>query len=399
MSFSFLHIEFFAWMVPPVGALFYFWLTQEPLVKGQFSTDALRRLRIEADTLGLRGRNTLFLIASLLLIAAMAQPVLIDTNKGDTQTAVIIAIEGGMEAKVAFEAAKNVAIAALKEFDAVSLIAYDTQVSRIAPLTLQKGMLESLISGLTPEQFGSFANRQSMLSALVKSGELNGTDGVVIVSTSAPKGTIAGYSRPVEVIASAADIAAATERIGVWSRVHHPRPHTPLFYYPLALAMVLVWIALSSMSRRQSVPVASLLAAIVVGNADPAQAGMLDFRLLDQARNAFEAGSFDESAALYARYQQSHDLPQVRYNRATALLQGGRHKEALYWFSQVHSTDPLLMQRAKINRNIARKFAAEGTEKVQEKRRDADSKMAAQQIRTEEKKEIRAAVIRLFAFP
>lgn len=356
MSFAFLHPEFFGWMVPPVGVLFYFWMTQEPLSAGQFSPAALQRLRAEANTLGLRERNALFLAAALLLVAAMAQPVLIEKDGPQNRPAVILAIEGGTPGKGEgeFEANKNIAVAALKGFEAVSLIAYDTQASRIAPLSSQKAILVSLTSDLRRESFTTASDRTAMLGALAASGELSAVDGVVIVAQSAPPGTIGGYPRPVEAVASLGDIAAASEKIGRWSTAHRLRPHVPLFYYPLALATVLIWIALSSMSRRQAVQVASLLAVAVWGGTEPAQAGMLDFRLLDQARSAYEAGQYAKSAALYARYQQTHDLPQVRYNRATALLKGGDASEALYWFSKVHSTDPVLMERARINAEIAR---------------------------------------------
>ncbi len=108
-----------------------------------------------------------------------------------------------------------------------------------------------------------------------------------------------------------------------------------LFYFPLGLAMILIAIALSSMSKRQSVSIA-FVAMIFMGVSD-GRAGVLDFRILEKAKSAYSHGEYEQSARLFGEYRLLHDSPQVRYNYANALFKAGHYEKARYWYERVET--------------------------------------------------------------
>lgn len=75
---SFLHPEFFYYMLPLIGILFFFLLTQKDPSFGFFDEAVLKKLRVNHKSLSLRQRNLIYLAVFVLLIAAMAQPVLVE---------------------------------------------------------------------------------------------------------------------------------------------------------------------------------------------------------------------------------------------------------------------------------------------------------------------------------
>jgi len=350
MSFSFLHPEFFFWMLLPVGILFYFWQTQQPLDIRWFTPKVIERLRAREITMGLKGRNALFLAAALLLISAMAQPVAIqDTAPGSIRSNVLIAIDRSAPERTRFEATKSIAaetIGALKG-ENVGIVAYDTALYRVAPLSRQFFLLTSLVQNLGYDV--SFpSDRSNALKTLQTSGSLQNIDAVLIVSAEASPEVLQKSPRLVAVIGSAEDIQPTVRALKVTIEHHRERWHIPLFFYPLGLAMLLILIALSSMSKRQTISLAA--GGLILCGYDPSlEAGILDFKVLNEAEAAYERGEYRHSESLFAQYQQTHDSPQIRYNRANALFRQGRFDEALYWYRQVHTSDAELTGRVRHN--------------------------------------------------
>jgi Ca-activated chloride channel family protein len=124
--------------------------------------------------------------------------------------------------------------------------------------------------------------------------------------------------------------------------------HSPLFVYPLGLAMLIIWIALSSMSKRRSVPLMALLVMVSIGEI-PTKAGMLDFRILHQGYSSYEQGDYTRSSEFFKSYQKIHDSPEVRYNLGNALYKAGEYQNACYWYRHVYTNNRLLAQRAAYN--------------------------------------------------
>ncbi|MDD2368602.1 MAG: hypothetical protein PHQ90_04810, partial [Sulfuricurvum sp.] len=133
---TFLHSEFFFWMLPGVAVLFYFWQTQKAPQSAPFSDEVLAQLRAPEITMGLRGRNTLLLAASILLIIAMAQPVILDEDAiGEGSVDVLIALDLSKKSREAFESEKVSAIDMVRHLrgENIALVGYDTRLYRISP--------------------------------------------------------------------------------------------------------------------------------------------------------------------------------------------------------------------------------------------------------------------------
>lgn len=104
----------------------------------------------------------------------------------------------------------------------------------------------------------------------------------------------------------------------------------PLFYYPLGLALFLLLFATSSMSKRKSVHLPVLFfVAVMMGQASAVHANVLDFMKLDEAKKAYESGSYEKSQKIYERYKNRSKNAEVNYNIANTLYKQGRYKEAI----------------------------------------------------------------------
>lgn len=332
---TFLHGEFFIWMLPPIVVLFYFWQTQKSPHSTPFGEAVLERLRSPEITMSLRGRNTLFLMAAVLLIAAMAQPVILQEEaaaKGKSD--VLIALDLSKKSAEAFEAEKISAIALIRLLrgENMAVVGYDTHVFRISPYTTDAEITIRLIKGLDPDVMH---RSQSDSSVLRKLQRANGI--MIVIGDPIPEHNtqLSGVAETIEKIKSAQRLYA----------------HIPLFYYPLGLAMVLIWIALSSMSKRRSIPAVSIVLALCISNL-PMHAGLLDFRELQYGYEAYEAGEYHRSAEYFRAYQRIHDSPEIRYNLANALYKAGEYQAALYWYRRVHTAKPLLVQRTAYNLSL-----------------------------------------------
>ncbi len=314
---SFNHPEFFFWMTPFVFILFYFWLTQKAQSEHGFSESALEKLRVADHTVGLAGRNVLFLIASLLIITALAQPTIRGERLQGPPETLTIALDISKRPLNEFETMKKNAIRLVEQAEgAIELAAYDVKVYRIAPRSEDKTILQELIKNLSPRIMrSSIANEQSVRQRCSSS---------VIVFVSGDRSR-----REV--------LMAAQEK---WEAI-------PLFYFPLGLAMILVVLALSSMSKRQSVSLV-FLALLFLGEKN-LDAGVMDFKILKNGYRAYESGEYAKSAELFGEYQRLHDSPQVRYNYANALFKAGEYEKARYWYASVVTNDPKLRRWVQYN--------------------------------------------------
>jgi len=344
---SFNHSEFFLWMTPLILILFYFWLTQKPQGEHGFSERALEKLRVEDQTVGLAGRNILFLIASFLIITALAQPTMRGERLPDSPETLTIALDISKRPVSEFEIMKKKAIRLVERTEgAIEVVVYNENLYRIAPSSEDKTILKELIANLSPRiMTSSIANVQSVRQRSASSV-------IVIVS---------GDTSSREVL------IAPQEQ---WEAVS-------LFYYPLGAAMLFIALALSSMSKRQSVSLA-FLALLFLGEKN-LDAGVMDFRILESAYRAYESEKYAKSAELFGEYQRLHDSPQVRYNCANALFKAGKYEKARYWYERVVTDDPKL--REWVNINLA-KLPVENREKLQtaEKKSERTVKKEGKQI-------------------
>jgi hypothetical protein len=319
---SFLHPEFIFWMTPFVGILFYFWFTQKRHNEHHFSLEALEKLRVNGSTLGDDGRNGFFLGASLLIILALAQPAVQHERIVDAPETILIAMDISNHSLVEFEAMKKRAMALIDEIEgAVELVGYDSKVYRIAPASEDKNTLKELIANLSPQIMNSSISDEKLLRNVCK------TSNIIVVSGN------------------------KTIDRGIVEKLRKPKEHwvyLPLFYFPLALAMLFIAIALSSMSKRQSVSM-TMVTMIFMGVSD-GRAGVMDFRLLEDAKRAYSHGQYEQSTRLFGEYRLLHDSPQARYNYANALFKAGHFEKARYWYERVDTNDSRLKEWVRINK-------------------------------------------------
>jgi tetratricopeptide (TPR) repeat protein len=317
---SFLHPEFLYWMTPFVGILFYFWFTQKRDNEHCFTPEALKKLRVSESNLDINGRNTLFLCASLLIIIALAQPVVQQEKIVEVAPVVTIALDISTQPLLAFERMKKNAIRLVDEFEGeVELVAFDSKVYRIAPASKDKKILKELIHNLSQNVMNTKISDEKNVRNVCK------TSGIVIV----------GHTMP------------GRHEIETLRKPKEHWIYFQLFYFPLGLAMILIAIALSSMSKRQSVSMA--FALIIFTSQSDVHAGVMDFRLLEKANRAYTNKDYEQSARLFVEYQQLHDSPQVRYNCANAYFKAGHYEKARYWYERVGTNDPKLKEWVAIN--------------------------------------------------
>ncbi|MGA9045535.1 hypothetical protein [Sulfuricurvum sp.] len=329
---TFLHPEFFFWMVPSVAVLFYFWLTQKPPRYPFFNEAVLERLRAPKMTMGLKRRNILFLMAALLLIAAMAQPVILQKDPSAEGTVdVLIALDLSKKSLEAFEAEKRSAIDLIRtlEGENIALYGYDERLYRISPLTTDSEMEVELIEGLSPEVMQNSVSDVKKVYALHQGNTVS-----VIIGNPHPEDNT--------------ELSAFKEGIEKLKASQALYLHIPLFYYPLGLAMLLIWMALSSMSKRRTVPLAAVMALLCTGYV-PGFAGILDFQELHKGNRAYAEGEYLQSIKYFKRYQQTHDSPEIRYNLGNAYYKAKEYEKACYWYERVYTNDIVLAQKKDYN--------------------------------------------------
>nr|WP_321268231.1 VWA domain-containing protein [uncultured Sulfurimonas sp.] len=106
--------------------------------------------------------------------------------------------------------------------------------------------------------------------------------------------------------------------------------YIPLFYFPVGIALLLLLIATSSISKRTKVNLPSLLIASLIAFASTdSRADLLDFMDLEDAKEAYEAGDYEKSAKLYGKYAEDSKNGEGFFNAGNSLYKQKKYKEAL----------------------------------------------------------------------
>ncbi len=106
--------------------------------------------------------------------------------------------------------------------------------------------------------------------------------------------------------------------------------YVQLFYYPLGLALFLLLIATSSISKRVKVDIPALfILALFLVHPSNSNAGVLDFMDLKEAKQAYEHKDFAKSAKYYDKYAKSAKNGEGYYNAGNSFYKEGKYKEAL----------------------------------------------------------------------
>ena len=169
----------------------------------------------------------------------------------------------------------------------------------------------------------------------------------------------------IEGVKSDRDIKAMLSEIGSHSEKKELKSQEiarfiPLFYFPLALALIILLIATSSMSKREKVqlPSAFLLFGFLfyTSNAD---AGMLDFMDLSEAKKAYEAQDYEKSSKLYEKFGVSSNSGESHYNSGNSLYKQEKYDEAIKSYQKATFSDD--SSRAKNFANMGNAHVKQGT--------------------------------------
>jgi Ca-activated chloride channel family protein len=135
----------------------------------------------------------------------------------------------------------------------------------------------------------------------------------------------------------------------------------PLFYYPLGLALLLLLIATSSMSKRVkvNVPGAFILGLMFLHSTD-SNAALLDFMDIKEAKQAYEKKEYEKSAQLYDNYAKSSNHGESYYNAGNAFYKAGKYKEAIKNYEEAKFDDKI--SRAKNLSNMGNAYVKMGGE-------------------------------------
>ena len=106
--------------------------------------------------------------------------------------------------------------------------------------------------------------------------------------------------------------------------------YIPLFYFPLGLALFILLLATSSMSKREKVhlPSAFLLFGLLLSFPD-AKAGVLDFVDLKEAKEAYDTKEFTKASKLYENYANKTQNGESYFNAGNAFYKLGEYDKAI----------------------------------------------------------------------
>ena len=412
---TFLHPEFFYYILPPFLFLFWLLLTQKESIASFFNDEVMEKLRVRTKGLTLKARNALFFVAGLFMITALAEPVIpngkITIEQKSADILVALDISNSMRAKdiypsrLAFSKKKAIDFIRLLTQNRVGIIAFAKGSYLVSPLSFDREAVAFLLSNLdtasiTEQGTDFMALLETAKNASTKSKHkylLLFTDGgdkkdfsneieyandnditvfIIGVGTKKgapipmPNGEFLRYKGKMVITKfndHIVDLALKTGGVFIQATNSNRdieamkkemkrvikkktiqsksiKKYIPLFYIPLGIAMVLVLIALSSMTKRTvvHVPPVVLLSAFFLFST-PVKAGVLDFVDIKEAKNAYTKDRFKEAAKKFEAYGEKTNKPRAYYDAANAYYKAKDYEKAIKTYKKVHADDPELM--------------------------------------------------------
>lgn len=107
--------------------------------------------------------------------------------------------------------------------------------------------------------------------------------------------------------------------------------YTELFYYPLALALVILLIAFSSLPKIKYLPF-----VLLVFISNDAKAAITDFQTIDEATNAYKSQKYKVAEK---KFKEIAKNPQGYYNLANSQYKEKKYKQALNSYKKVVTTN------------------------------------------------------------
>jgi len=430
---SFIHPEFLYYMLPPLLILFGFLVTQKDAQMTFFSNEVIKKLRVSGNTLSLKVRNILFLFIGILIIIALADPVIkegkIEIKAKSSDIMLALDISDSMLAQDLYPSRLKLAKEKALEFlrlapnERIGVVAFAKNSYLVSPLSFDHDAVSFLLSKLDTtsitEQGTNFLSILEVVNKNIKKDAkkylLLLTDGgdkkdfskeiayakkhkitVFILTVATTKGApiklkdgdfikqngsiiltklnenisslaiktggvyIQGVNSNNDVKAMLREIKAKAEQKDLKSK--EIEKYTPLFYFPVGLALLLLLIATSSMSKREKVYLPSLLLfSLFMVHPTNAKAGLLDFVDLKDAKEAYQNKDYDNATKFYDKYAKKYGNGEAYYNTGNALYKQKKYKEAIKNYDKAKFSDK--NARAENFANMGNAHARLGDEK------------------------------------
>ncbi len=429
---SFLHPEFLYYMLPPLFILFGLLLTQKEAEATFFSDEVMSKLRVSNNTLTLKARNALFMLIGVLIVIALAGPVIkegkveIKAKSADIMIALDISDsmlgEDIYPNRLGFAKLKAIELLKNAPNERIGVIAFAKNSYLVSPLSFDHAAVEFLLRKLDTDSITekgtdflsmlevvgrsvqkeskkyllilsdggdsddfskeiSFARERNIAVFVLgigttkgapikqKNGEFIKYKGDIIISKLNENiATLATKTGGVyiESVKSDKDIKMMLSEIEKYSVKKELKSqeivrYIPLFYYPLGLALLILLIATSSMSKRKEVPLPSvfLLFGLLFSSVST-EAGILDFMDLKEAKQAYEKGDYEKSAQIYQKYAEQTQDPHAYFNAGNAFYKQKKYKEAVQLYEKAVFQEP--QYKANKLGNLGNAYAKQGTQ-------------------------------------
>ncbi|MCH9813705.1 MAG: VWA domain-containing protein [Epsilonproteobacteria bacterium] len=124
------------------------------------------------------------------------------------------------------------------------------------------------------------------------------------------------------------------------------KEYQELFYYPLALALLFILFAFSSLPKRNSTTILLLLFLIPHVHL---KAGIFDFQTIQKANEAYQNQAYKEAIESYTEVAKSKQNAQSFYDLANALYKDKQYESALKQYQSITTKDQNLEYKKRFN--------------------------------------------------
>ncbi|BAF69518.1 VWA domain-containing protein [Nitratiruptor sp. SB155-2] len=398
---KFLSFEFIPLMLLPSIVLLYLVLTNKSMVERIFEESVLSKLRIDQG-LSKKMRLTLLFMALFAMILAMARPVyqkgVVQVESLSANVGIALDISNSMKATDYYPDRLQFAKKKIEEFIKASknlniaLLAFADEAYIVSPPSSDKEALLYMLKHLDTESLA--LQGTNFLAALMSADMLLGKEGqksvvlftdggnkedfskeiafakkrgiqVHIIGIGTQKGapipTKNGYMQDAKgniVITKLnvhiAELATKTGGIFIQAsygnqdiqkilahleslaKTHHIEKivdQVEFYPYLLALAFLFLFMAFFTIPSKQM----TLLAVLMIGL--KLHAGLTDFKLIKQAKEAYDRGAYEVAAQKFKEIAEVKGSAQSYFDAGNALYKAKKYKEAFQYYAKVQTED------------------------------------------------------------
>ncbi len=203
---SFLHPEYFYYLLPFLFIVLGLLLIRKEPQEEFFSKEVMDKLRVTANTLSLKTRNKLFFLISVLIIIALAQPVIkdgvIEIKSKSADIMIALDISDSMLAedvypnRLKFAKQKAIDLLKLAPRERVGVIAFARNSYLVSPMSFDHDAVRFLLSKLSTNSITEKGtDLMALLNVLAKTVKKEGKKHLLILSDGGDKND---FSREIE---------------------------------------------------------------------------------------------------------------------------------------------------------------------------------------------------------